>query len=530
MGHRGPEAPGSLGGSGDPSAPADARVDAAPALTTVGRRALVTGAVGTALLITTASCTGSRPSPPPRLLGAPLSKLMFSVQSHYRPFAVVAPQFTTASQYVGPSTSVFLTDSSPAAPYAGVEVEVGQSDGTVVCVGLANAHGDHVLATYERTTRRAAIDVRVRGRSTLVAQRRIRLPASLRLGFVLCENQVTVVADAGEGWQPLLTERNRVAAAIDFRDPTTLATYRFAWGARPRGGSPAHLGTARAGLFGMTGIRDPHLVQHANGRPYQRDGSVYLTATCAGMGGFAQAHWGVFALDLAKPTRLRPVAKLFTARDGLILGDHAGQLVRDQHDEHWIVVNSSWGDFPRNGIHARHTTSGEDLLSGVHVLPTQRAPLPTTLSTWDPGLTRIDGRWHVSFVESASQRPFDFHPALAVAQAGRDWTVGLRRVGAATGLHQCEGPILTSVDGHWWLLASDGDDRRFPIFDLDMRYVGRLDAPYPTNIPHPQLLELPDHTYLMVTFNGASYGHPVLGYGGHGDVVFMRSHRFDRGT
>jgi hypothetical protein len=240
------------------------------------------------------------------------------------------------------------------------------------------------------------------------------------------------------------------------------------------------------------------------------------------MGFFRQAHWGVFALDLAEPTRLEPVGKLFAARDGLVLGDHAGQLVRDETDDHWIVVNSSWGDFDFAGVHVRHTTTTEDVLSGVHVLATDRAPLPTTLSTWDPGLTKIDDTWHVAFVESPSQKPFDFYPALAVA-GGADWTDGLRLVGAARTLHRSEGPIITEVDGRWWLLASDGGQRDFPVFDMSMHRVGRLDAPYPSNIPHPQLVRLPDRSYLLVTFNGTPYGRRVLGYGGHGDVVFMRS-------
>jgi hypothetical protein len=75
----------------------------------------------------------------------------------------------------------------------------------------------------------------------------------------------------------------------------------------------------------------------------------------------------------------------------------------------------------------------------------------------------------------------------------------------------------------WWLLASDGDQRCYPVFSTSMRRVGRLDAPYPTNIPHPQLVPLPRGGYLMVTFDGTQYAEKVLGYGGHGDVVILRS-------
>ncbi len=77
--------------------------------------------------------------------------------------------------------------------------------------------------------------------------------------------------------------------------------------------------------------------------------------------------------------------------------------------------------------------------------------------------------------------------------------------------------------GELWLLASDGDGRCYPVFTTRMRRVGRLDAPYPTNIPHPQLVPLPRGGYLIVTFDGRQYGEKVLGYGGHGDVVILRS-------
>jgi hypothetical protein len=170
----------------------------------------------------------------------------------------------------------------------------------------------------------------------------------------------------------------------------------------------------------------------------------------------------------------------------------------------------------------RHLTTSDDLVSGVHLLETERTGLPTDVSSWDPGFTRVDGRWLLGFVESPSQRPFDFHPALARA-AGDHPFERLERVGAADELHQCEGPILARVDDRWWFLASDGDARHYPVFDLQMRRVGRLDAPYPTNIPHPQLLRREAGDWLMVSFDGTQYAEPTMGYGGHGDVVIMAS-------
>jgi hypothetical protein len=81
--------------------------------------------------------------------------------------------------------------------------------------------------------------------------------------------------------------------------------------------------------------------------------------------------------------------------------------------------------------------------------------------------------------------------------------------------------VIARVGEQWWLLASDGAARDYPVFDLSMQHVGRLDAPYPSNIPHPQLLRRDDGTWLMVTFDGTQYAEQTLGYGGHGDVVVL---------
>jgi hypothetical protein len=101
--------------------------------------------------------------------------------------------------------------------------------------------------------------------------------------------------------------------------------------------------------------------------------------------------------------------------------------------------------------------------------------------------------------------------------------------GAASHLHRCEGPVLTELDGRWWLLASDAAGARYLVHDLAMQQVGQLDAPYPTNIPHPQLVPLDDGRQLLVTFDGTPFGgrsgRRRLGYGSHGDLVVMRSRR-----
>jgi hypothetical protein len=441
--------------------------------------------------------------------GNPLD-LEFRIRAKYRPFDLIAPRFVQYDSAVGRVRATLVdTGVRPRAPYGSVLVEVRSLDGAV----LAGLVGDRtVLGAYDGTTASIEID------GTVVASAPASLVAPFGFAVVVNENAVTVLADptgTGTGWQPLLTSRDPVRALIDLRDPAVLGRLNYGYGGR----GDALLGRVRAGYFGQAGVRDPHVVQHADGRPFVRDGKLYLTMTNAGLGFFQQAHWAVWTLDLADPTRLEQVATLFFTRDGVVLGDHAGQIVYDRG--RFILAMSSWGDFDFRGVHIRHVATTANVLSGVHVLATEPLPLPTSVSSWDPALTKIGDRWHVAFVESPAQQPaFVFHPALAAGPRGADYAEALSLVGADTSVDQTEGTILQRFGSAWYVLASDGDARQYKVYDLRMRLLGTLNAPYGTNIPHPMVVPVRDGWWLL-TFDGTQYAEPVLGYGGHGDFLVM---------
>jgi hypothetical protein len=437
--------------------------------------------------------------------------LQFQIRHKFRPFDLIAPRFVQYDSVARPvRDTVVSTDVRPRAPYGAVLVEV--RSGTGVVAGLVGDDGTRVLGTYEAG--RAAIEITTRGTTTVVRSVAVSLPAPFRFAVVFNENAVTVLADTtgtGTAWRPLLTDRDGVRALIDLRVPDVLGRLSYGYGGR----GDVLLGRVRAGYFGQAGVRDPHVVQYADGRPVIRGNKLYLTLTNAGLGFFQQAHWGVWTLDLADPTRLEQVAQLFFARDGVVLGDHAGQIVVD--GDEFVLAMSSWGDFNFAGVHVRYVRTSANVLSGVHVLPTSPMPLPTSVSSWDPAMTRINGRWHVAFVESPAQSPaFVFHPALA---SGRTLET-LSPVGADLTVDQTEGTIIQRVDGNWHVLASDGDARQYKVYDLRMRPQGTLNAPYGTNIPHPMVVRA-RNTWWLLTFDGTQYAEPVLGYGGHGDFIVM---------
>jgi len=204
---------------------------------------------------------------------------------------------------------------------------------------------------------------------------------------------------------------------------------------------------------------------------------------------------------------------------------------------------------------------------GVHILtgkkhPVNAVPFPTE-GKWDPGLTRIDGSWYLAYV-IATDLFSDFQPALARSERGADHTEAVIFVGADWEKVATEGPIIQKLGGKWRLFASCGDDEpdeknfdnKYPIYrleatnpdapadDRELAFTGYLDAPHPTNIPHPMIVPIRIRRdgqrrtkYIMITFNGTQYyervGGPdspfLLGYGTHGDFYVMQAEQTVRG-
>jgi hypothetical protein len=439
--------------------------------------------------------------------------------------------------------TLFQLGSGPAAPYAAVTVTMGvppqpsgRDDGgaATVVAGLVRDVHNYLVATFaagnDPTRGSVAVEVVVDGRKTRAASETADLTSLTRVAFAVTENYVTALIGYAAGWTPVA--RARVTELLDLRNPAILRTYRYGFGA---GGTGATVDVTEieAGYFGEAGLRDLHIVSYTDGTPYTRDGKLYFTATQAGLASFPAAHWGVWTLDIKNPSRIEPVAKLFFARDGLVLGDHAGQILVDERHGGFHVAVSSWGDFDYQGVHVRYVRTFADVLHGVHVLASERLPLPTDVSSWDPAMARIGDRWYVGFVESPFQdraRGFNFHPALA--RSGPGGTLAhLSRVSADLARHQTEGVVLQKIGGRWYVLASDGERREYPVYDLSMRGLGVLNAPYGSNIPHPQIVPIPGGDrirYLLITFDGTQFHERLLGYGTHGDFIVMQASEIER--
>src|SRR5215211_4837433 len=389
--------------------------------------------------------------------------------------------------------ALFKSTTSQKAPFATVIVDVQRFSDTTgaentVFAGLVKDNSNYVTAFYNNATKKVGISACVNGTVTTLGTVDATLAAPFRFAFVANENEVTaLVSDRASGigdFRPLIKRDVRIVTqgALDLRDETVLATYKNGFGARATEGAIV-LGAVEAGYFGEAGVRDPHVVQYADGTPYIENNKLYFTLTNAGLGFFEKAHWTVWTMDLSDYTKIEQVGNIFwhnAGDDTKVLGHHAGQIVRDEG--RWIVLVSSWGDFgPQGGDGAltpgsvttdptklqnppvdilyAELPSSADPLSGVHVLtgkkhPVNALPRPTE-GKWDPGITRIGNSWYFAYV-IANDLFTDFQPALAKSAVGGDHTA-LTFVGTDDGKRATEGPIIQKLGSQWCVLASCGD-------------------------------------------------------------------------
>lgn len=404
----------------------------------------------------------------------------FEVVARHRPVDLVLPGELPPAPYLAVTGEGPLTIAGP-----DVEITAG--------------YDGHAWLTVDTGGRRPT-----RHRSRRHGRAKARVDA---LGLALTGTQATVLTREADRW--MARGRVDLEGRVDTRDEDWLA------GVGTSGGT--------AGAFGQLGLRDLRLVTRADGSPYRLGRVLLLTATSAGPGFFATAHTSVWSLD---PDTLEIAHRgdLFFRRPDKpgVYGDHATHLVRDDEAGRWLVATSGWGDFDkRRPVQVLLASSTADLSTGAHVLDTEVLALPTdgltSVAVWDPHLVRTDDGWLVGYVSAS--RYFRFHPVLA----GGPSLDELRLLGADPARRACEGTTLhrDPASGAWQVLASDRSGE-YPVYDLALSPVGRLSAPYPSNIPWPTVVPV-DGGWLMVAFNGSGYGGRLTGYGTHGDVVIMHS-------
>lgn len=412
------------------------------------------------------------------------------------------------------------------APYAAVRAAVSPDVAARARVELALESGsDRFTAWWDPVSGAVGLEVTTGSRTTSHVSRRWgRLPQRPHaLALTLTGTHLTLFCGADGDWRA--HARHDLDGRRDVRD--------LSWLAALHAGAPHADGVLRdvvGGGFGQLGLRDLRWVTEADGTPVRSGDHLLLSATSAGPGFFDTAHTSLWRLH-PSTLALEHVSDLFFARSDAsgrvgAYGDHATHVVRD--GERWLVATSTWGDFDKASrpVRAVLAETDADLLSGEHLLAVRDLPLPTdgfrSVGVWDPHLRRDASGWRVGYV--SARKYFTFHPVLAAGPS----LDSLEVTAYDTGRRATEGTTWLEVDGQLRVLASDGRDgargarEQFVVFDDELRELGTLDAPYPTNLPWPTLART-DDGWLLATFDGTPAGGDILGYGTHGDVVLMRS-------
>lgn len=436
------------------------------------------------------------------------SGYQFTEHARFRPFNIGPEEFLTFQGK--PNYSELLRavdDASFMAPFICLKATSAQR---THAFGTGLKGGDFsIYGRFDPAGLRAEVVLNIAGEEHILADKKLHSIGAF-VAVTFTENTVTLWEEGESDWVPVLTHRMEATNGVDLRNPAQLQGLRSA--------SFGPIDDLQSGYFGYIGLRDPQLVKYSDGRKYEQDNRVLMTMTCAGPGFFQAAHWGIFSVSITDPTDLKMVGNLFFQRDGMVVGDHAGQIIIDD-DGSFIVAVSSWGDFSDN-VHVRHARTQISILDGTHVLDSAILRLPSPHGCWDPSLLRYKDEWWISFVECIAYSPrFDFHPALA---RGLAYDNELTFEAAETLHHQTEGTLITMIEGVPYIFASDGDTRDYPVYDMRMNRISQLDAPYGTNIPHPLLIDTPGGPWFF-TFDGEPWCDDVLGYGTHGDIIIYRS-------
>lgn len=406
------------------------------------------------------------------------------------------------------------------APFVAVEALLAPGSDAVLEL---RSDGVSLRGAYDATRRRLHLEVvdATGTTSRHVSRRHGRVDAPPHaIALTLTGRWLTVWSRAAstEAW--VARARVHVTDRVEVRDPAFLHALQVT--------PPSGVRAWRSGTFGQIGLRDVHVVTHADGSAYTREGRHYVTATHAGPGFADAAQTGVWSW-LPGTDDLRHESSLWWLRGGLLHGDHAAHLVRE--GDRWLALTSTWGDFDRTRMAITLTVTEADLLAGEHVLSGDELRLPEPggrhVGVWDPHLVRIGESWHLAWV--AARRYFDFRPVLGRAPTPQGpWQL----LGSADDRTATEGCVIVQTEDGWRVLASDGADnprghrRGYPAFDLAMREVGALTAPFSSNIPWPSVVEH-DGAWSMITFDGTPYGGALPGYGTHGDVLVMRHSSVD---
>src|SRR5215218_10819202 len=214
-------------------------------------------------------------------------------------------RFVEGSETSNEYYTILKSGTGQRAPYATVIIDVASLPNGRVYAGLYQNGNNYVHAYYDKDTHTVGLEAEVGGQYFLLGGAPVPVEewalfdVPFRFAFVANENEVTaLVGDPASevgNYRPLIKRdvKYETGGLLDLRERDVLAAFNNGFGARSETGSTIALDRVRAGYFGEAGVRDPHVVQYADGTPYIKNNKLFFTLTNAGLGLFEKAHWTV---------------------------------------------------------------------------------------------------------------------------------------------------------------------------------------------------------------------------------------------
>lgn len=395
----------------------------------------------------------------------------------------------------------------------GVDSFGTQTSGTQsVGVGLIRDISNYLMVIYDSINKILKVDIKLNGETVSRVETNIELTEPCKIGFCQNENSISMFLNKGNGWE-YINHAGSYKGVLDLTNPINMKDWYHGYAIFTNKANTVKLNSFRSGAFGQVGVRDHNLIRYTDGTPLIINNEVYLSATSGGVrNSIPGSHWSVFSMNLSS-YEVKERAKILIKREGLVLGDHAGNIVYDNNENCFHIFVSNWGDWTNVGpAKIVYGKCYNDLLNGIHVIDEVRyLNIPTTVagnSAYDPDVVKYDDKWHIFYTESsktADTNSFSAHVA-------GDTLDNLMQVAddrsALSGSY--EGCKVQKIGGEWFVFSSNLTEYRCCKAE-DMSFVCNVKAPEIGNNsakPHFTIIPIPygnKTKLIVVSFDNTQY-------------------------
>ena len=397
----------------------------------------------------------------------------------------------------------------------GIESFGTQTTGTQsVGVGLIKDLSNYLAVIYDSVAKQLKVDIQLSGTPVSRCVTDIELTAPCKIGFCQNETSISMFVDEGSGWR-YINHAGSYKNVLDLRNPISMKGWYHGYIFFTNKANTMKINSFKSGAFGQVGVRDHNVVRYTDGTPVIINNELYISATSAGVrNSIPGSHYSIFAMDLSS-YEVRETAKLLFKRNGLVLGDHAGNVVFDKEENCYHIFVSNWGDWENVGpAQVVYAKCYDDVLNGIKIIDeTTMLNIPVTLtegSAYDPDVIKIDGEWHIYYTESSKSADISSFSGYAKGKTLDSLVKVADDKVAQSGSY--EGCKVQKIGGEWFVFSSNLTEYRC-CNGKDMSFVCNVNAPKIGNNsakPHFTIVPVPcgnKTKLIVVSFDNTQYSN-----------------------